>query len=97
MRATSSARVRIVGRDRRDAVLARRSRATRVEPDRLARIVGVRDDQRDVDAVREQHAQAADADVVIGEDDGARHGGTSDRLSARPALPPARSSTARIV
>ena len=38
---------------------------------RLRRVVVVRDDERHVDAVREQHAQAARADVVIREHDGA--------------------------
>ena len=39
-----------------------------------AGIVVVRDDQRDVDAVRQQHLQTADADVVIGEYDRASVG-----------------------
>ena len=59
--------------------------ATRVEPDRLARVVGVRDDQRHVDAVRQQHLEAAHADVVVGEDDGARHG---ERCFARRRVAP---------
>ncbi|WP_367304113.1 thiocillin family RiPP [Burkholderia multivorans] len=52
----------MLGRDRRDAA----------EPDVLVRIVFVRDDERDVDAAREQHLQAAHADVVIRENDRAR-------------------------
>ena len=52
----------VLGRDGRDAA----------EPDVLVRVVLVRDDERDVDAAREQHLQAAHADVVICEDDCAR-------------------------
>jgi predicted Zn-dependent protease len=36
----------------------------------------VRDHQRDVHAARQQHLQAAHADVVVGEDDGARRRGS---------------------
>ena len=60
-----------------------------VEPDGFARIVLVRDDQRHLDAVGQQHLQAAHADVVVGEDDGARHGAGFPSSRA--------SSTARIV
>ena len=63
----------------------------------LAGIVRVRDDERDVDAVREQHAEAAHADVVIGEDDGARHAGTGRRLNGSTGSSAGRSSTARIM
>ncbi len=56
----------------------------RAEPDRLAGAVGVRDDERNFDAVREQHLEAAHADVVIREDDGAASCGASG--TARSAL-----------
>ncbi len=63
-----------VGRhDRGDAVVAGNV-GHALEPDRFVRIVVVRDHQRDANAVRQQDAQAAGADVVIGEDDGGRHG-----------------------
>ena len=67
-------------------------RRHRVEPLRLARIVGVRDHEGDVDAVRQQYLETADADVVVGEDDGARHvRGSFRAVVASP------SSTARTV
>ncbi|XQU71414.1 hypothetical protein OJJOAM_004203 [Cupriavidus sp. H18C1] len=44
------------------------------EPDRFIGTVAMRDHQRHLDAARVQHAQAAIADVVVGEDYGA-HGG----------------------
>ena len=66
------------GRADGDAVLGG-GRRDRVEPDRLARAVGVRHDERNLDPVREQHLQAADADLVVGEDDGAGHVGSVRR------------------
>ena len=47
-----------------------------VEPERLAFAVAVRHHQRHVDAAGAQHAQAAVADVRVGEDDGP-HAATS--------------------
>ncbi len=56
----------------------------------------MRDDERNLDAVREQHAQAAHADVVVREDDGASHA-RSAAAQRSAGLPASRSSTARIV
>src|SRR5260370_42653257 len=46
-----------------------RHRLHAAEPDVLVGIVFVRDDKRDLHAAREQHLQAAHADVVIREHD----------------------------
>ena len=71
----------------RDAVLRARRAATLSNQMLLARVVLVRDDERDVDAAREQHLQAAHADVVIGEDDGARlHRPCSSRVHGADVL-----------
>jgi hypothetical protein len=58
-----------------------------LEPLRLRRVVVVRDDERHVDAVRAQHAQATRPDIVVAEYDGAgariRHGSRLQRRRAR--------------
>ena len=63
-------RIRIRWRDRCNAVFGTQ-RGDGLEPDRFGRIVVMRDHERDIDAVREQDFQAAHADAVIGEHDGA--------------------------
>ncbi len=73
MRATSRPRSDRAGAIHGNAVVASATSATRSNHSVSRGIVRVRDDQRNVDAVRAQHPQAADADVVVGEDDGARH------------------------
>jgi len=52
-----------------------------VEPDLLLRVVFVGEDQRDFDPMGEQHPQTAHADIVIGKDNGARHGPSGPRSS----------------
>jgi hypothetical protein len=64
----------------------------RLEPARLARIVGMRDHEGDIDAVRQQYLETADADIVVGEDNGTRHFGGSF-----PAAVSSSSNTARTV
>ena len=73
-------RVGILRRNDRDAVPARMT-GDALEPDFLAGLVCVRDDQRNLDAPGQQHAQATDADIVVGEDDGPGQCGSSGRSS----------------
>ena len=61
-------RCRIGRHDAGDAALGAQCR-DRAEPDRLGRIVLVRHHQRHLDAARQQHLQAAHADIVIGKND----------------------------
>ncbi len=67
--------VGVVRRDHRNRMLGR-CRRDRCEPDRLARRVLVRDDERHPNAVREQRLEATHADVVIREDDSAGAAGS---------------------
>ena len=97
MRARTSGVLAVVGRDRSDAALARRVAATESNQIVLAGAVRVGDHERNVDAVREQHAKAAHADVVVGEDDGARHGGIRASAQRSAGSFAGRSSTARIM
>jgi hypothetical protein len=63
-----SGSVRVGRGDGRHAMVARHV-AHALEPERLPGIVIVGHHEAHVDAVRKKHAQAAGADVVIGEDD----------------------------
>ena len=61
---------------------------------RFAGIVRMRYHQRDVDAMRQQDLEAADADILVGEDDGASHvAAVLSTLACASRL----SSTARMV
>ncbi len=75
----------IVRRDRGDPAFGGRG-GDRIEPACLARIVCMRDDQRHVDAVREQDLETAHADVVVGEDDGAGQGCCRRRRTRHAAI-----------
>ena len=63
------ARVRIGRCDRVQCILCRKL-GNALEPDIFARIVGVRHDEAHIDSVREQHAQATRAHVMVCEHDG---------------------------
>jgi hypothetical protein len=74
-------RVRVRRRRHLDVVGAREL-GHALEPDVLVRVVLVRDDERDVHAVRQHHGEAAHAHVVVGEDDRGVLGAAHSRFSS---------------
>ena len=73
-------RVGVHGRGHLEAMPARMT-GDAVEPRRFVGRIGVRDHQRHDHALLQQHAQAAHADIVVGENDRAGHGCPGGRSS----------------